>query len=398
LNNLSVQQAKGGDRDAALASITDAVDVYRGLAGARPEVFLPALATSLNNLWGRQAEGGDRDAALAAVTAVIDTLPNAATRAELRGRAAAPFLARGDTASARALIVDGIAEAAAGAGNRLGAARRALRASALALTAGDHADLPDAPPWASAPLDSSAVDHVNGWLAAASRDDEPSWLRAHEVPPVGFEATLAILHDLSPGDPGLLHIRARLDQLSATSREDLAAELERDRTAMATIAGWIETPTWTASREFLQANREALQTQETRRRLAAQPQTPGLVQHRAILDLEQHLGLATTYQIVIDPEAGAAHIDESIGTARLDLVEWIVLAAPHLQQTGAGHIATAVLALMAGDEATAQRLTAIVAGNALPLRKEAIAIHLRNLGRTASILQPALLRLIDLLT
>ncbi|MFJ9371645.1 hypothetical protein ACIRRA_45695, partial [Nocardia sp. NPDC101769] len=68
LNNLAVQQAQVGDRDAALATITEAAGHYRRLAEANPAAHLPDLAISLNNLANQQAEAGDRDAALATIT------------------------------------------------------------------------------------------------------------------------------------------------------------------------------------------------------------------------------------------------------------------------------------------------------------------------------------------
>ena len=67
LNNLSVQQSDNGDRAGALASIQEAVQLRRALAEARPEVFLPNLAMSLNNLSVRQSENGDRAGALASI-------------------------------------------------------------------------------------------------------------------------------------------------------------------------------------------------------------------------------------------------------------------------------------------------------------------------------------------
>ncbi|MEV7506423.1 hypothetical protein AB0O57_00520, partial [Streptomyces sp. NPDC091201] len=69
---LSNQQSNTGDRDAALASITEAVTHYRTLAQADPAAHLPNLAGSLNNLSNRQSDTGDRDAALASITEAVD--------------------------------------------------------------------------------------------------------------------------------------------------------------------------------------------------------------------------------------------------------------------------------------------------------------------------------------
>ena len=73
LNNLSNRQTDTGDRDAALASITEAVDIRRRLAAANPAAYLPDLARSLNNLSNQQTDTGDRDAALASITEAVDT-------------------------------------------------------------------------------------------------------------------------------------------------------------------------------------------------------------------------------------------------------------------------------------------------------------------------------------
>ena len=67
LNNLSVQQSDNGDRTGALASIQEGARHYRTLADASPDVFLPNLATSLNNLSNQQSGNGDRTGALASI-------------------------------------------------------------------------------------------------------------------------------------------------------------------------------------------------------------------------------------------------------------------------------------------------------------------------------------------
>ena len=75
LNNLSNQQAATGDRAGALASITEAVDIRRTLAEANPAAYLPDLAGSLNNLSVQQAGTGDRAAALASITEAVEHPP-----------------------------------------------------------------------------------------------------------------------------------------------------------------------------------------------------------------------------------------------------------------------------------------------------------------------------------
>jgi len=50
---LSFRQSELGQREAALASIQEAVTIRRDLATQRPDAFLPNLAGSLNNLGDR---------------------------------------------------------------------------------------------------------------------------------------------------------------------------------------------------------------------------------------------------------------------------------------------------------------------------------------------------------
>ncbi len=74
LNNLGNMQSALGQQEAALASTQEAVDLYRKLAEARPEAFLPELAMSLHNLGIRQSDLGQPEAALASAQQALDAL------------------------------------------------------------------------------------------------------------------------------------------------------------------------------------------------------------------------------------------------------------------------------------------------------------------------------------
>ena len=71
LNNQSGRLADLGRREEALAAIEEAVTIRRDLAAARPDAFLPDLATSLNNQSSCLADLGRREEALAAIEEAI---------------------------------------------------------------------------------------------------------------------------------------------------------------------------------------------------------------------------------------------------------------------------------------------------------------------------------------
>ena len=72
LNNLSIRLADLGRREEALDAIQQAVEIYRELAGARPDAFRPDLARSLNNLSNRLADLGRREDALEAIQQAVE--------------------------------------------------------------------------------------------------------------------------------------------------------------------------------------------------------------------------------------------------------------------------------------------------------------------------------------
>ena len=73
LNNQSERLADLGRREEALAAIEEAATTYRALAQARPDAFLPDLAASLNNQSASLADLGRREEALAAIEEAATT-------------------------------------------------------------------------------------------------------------------------------------------------------------------------------------------------------------------------------------------------------------------------------------------------------------------------------------
>ena len=74
LNNLATFLSNLGHREAALAAAQEAVELWRQLAAARPDAFVPNLASSLNNLANRLSDLGQREAALTAVREAVAVL------------------------------------------------------------------------------------------------------------------------------------------------------------------------------------------------------------------------------------------------------------------------------------------------------------------------------------
>jgi tetratricopeptide (TPR) repeat protein len=87
---LATVLAQLGRREEALEAVTQAVAVYRTLAEARPEAFLPDLAASLNNQSNRLSDLGRREEALEAITEAVVVYR---TLAEARPEAFLPDLA-----------------------------------------------------------------------------------------------------------------------------------------------------------------------------------------------------------------------------------------------------------------------------------------------------------------
>ena len=109
------------------------------------------------------------------------------------------------------------------------------------------------------------------------------------------------------------------------------------------------------------------------------------------------LGPDSTYTIVTDLTAGEAHIDQAIRTGNTNSSRAIAMAAPHLlERPVTGHLIIAVLALIAGDQQSAETHAQAAADNAAPLRCEAITIHLRGLGGARPEHHEAITRLIEI--
>ncbi|MCP9839009.1 tetratricopeptide repeat protein [Cyanobium sp. N.Huapi 1H5] len=219
LNNLSVRLGDTGDRVGALEAIEEALDLYRELAAASPDAFLPDLAMSLNNLANRRSDGGDRAGALQAVQEALDLYRELA--------AASPQAFRPDLA----MSLNNFSNRLSDGGDRVGA----LRAVEEALE--HYWDLAAAAPDAFRPDLAMSLNNLS--LRLADNGDRAGALRAIEeavtirrelvaVAPDAFRPALArCLNNLSlrRGDTG--------DQSGALKAIEEAVDLYRELTAAA---------------------------------------------------------------------------------------------------------------------------------------------------------------------
>ena len=90
LNNLGNRLSALGRREEALQAANEATDIYRRLASARPDAFLPDLAGSLNNLGAMLSELGRREEALQAANEATEIYKRLASA---RPDAFLPYLA-----------------------------------------------------------------------------------------------------------------------------------------------------------------------------------------------------------------------------------------------------------------------------------------------------------------
>jgi len=227
---------------------------------------------------------------------------------------------------------------------------------------------------------------VNTWAAADGWNDRESLL-SHSAAALFEEARraeLAVLATLYPDDPAPRELAAILDEITTDS---LATTLTRHRDAAAfeqLFTGWLATPTWTASRDYLATHPDLVTDPRTRAILEANAtDNPEIAQHLGILNLITHRSLTDVYDIVLDPAVAA---DEALAAATAGDIEtltnlWII--ALRLSRTPfIGAFLASIHALLATqpDQATALALTA--AKQATELQRGAAIARLRRLSRT----------------
>ena len=207
-NNLSIRLSDVGDRVGALVAAREAVELYRGLAEASPQAYIPNLAASLNNLAAFLSAVGERNEALEAA------------REAVRLRRALVEASPATYTSDLAMSLTNLAIRLSEVGERNGALGAAREAVEL------YRGLAEASPQAYTPNLTTSLNNLADILAADGRSEE-----AQAVFVEGIER-------FSPG------VRARLLVARATWRDDggeagdvVAAAREADSTDAPVLLG-----------------------------------------------------------------------------------------------------------------------------------------------------------------
>ena len=383
LNNLSNQQSATGDRAAALAAITEAVDHYRALAQANPAAFLPNLATSLNNLSDRLSEAGKTGVLAPTWGTAIAPMTCQAARAELRAAWSARLASDGLLEEAREELRRAAREADAASENEpiivLERARHAIRS--LAQTLGPAHD--GLPVWAIAALPDrhvqlvDAVAHAADWPALhAALAQHADALSAPEL-----RVTLRALADLFPGNTAPRQLQDLLDEVEAHGLDTFIDAQQTNYERRVLLTAWIATPTWSESLEYFRQHQAELTTDEIWDLLAESDDHTAL-QHLAILDLAHATSAGDAYAIVADTAMAEDAAFAAIEEGDLARLTTIAIAAPALQNrpTTWGLI-DAILHLAQDDRESAYAaLHAVTDQGSLMLRR-AHSVRLRALQR-----------------
>jgi hypothetical protein len=211
LDQVSIRLSQAGDRQGALASITEAVRIRRALAEASPAAYLPNLAGSLNNLVRllNSPLATNEDPWREVIADFSDPL----SRAELRAGYAQTLFSNGKHGAAIEQLAVAATEADSGDAASLGRARRAIRQAADALGTDD----PQLPRWATGPLPDDHIQLMNLWAAQRDWPAVDAFLAeyAEALRHDDFRASLSVAADLFPDSPSLTSLASLINDLDS---------------------------------------------------------------------------------------------------------------------------------------------------------------------------------------
>jgi Trypsin-like peptidase domain/Tetratricopeptide repeat len=332
LNNLSVRLGEAGRSGEALDASQEAVKHRRALAEAMPERFLPDLAMSLNNLSVRLGEAGRSGEALDAIQEVVAEYFQSRRVGVLILCRARHFDRRGELAAAiadaRAAVeqLDPIADPVARADARSFLRRVKSENSAEFDQAWSQTSVEEQPLWLRLAYDATTGQRLVEWVQTQSWTASEELLSEHASTLLTdqADATLEHLIDQNPGNTTLLDHLNILRTARSRGIETTYAELNtrlRHQALLQQLDAWIATPTWDASRAFLEQAATDLLQNETEVLLTSlveqHPDGDVLLAHLGLLNLCRLVGLDTAYDELQADAMPVGDPHERLARARL---------------------------------------------------------------------------------
>ena len=277
-NILSIRLSDVGERNAALEAAREAVELYRGLAEASPQAYMPDLAMSLNNLANRLSAVGERNEALEAareavrlrralaeaspqaytpdLAASLNNLANILSEVGEQDRALETFVEGFDGFSpavrARLLVARATWRDDGGeAGDVVAAAREAdstddpallgqvRRMIARAITDVGITDT-GLPRWATVDAE-SATSRIEGWLECSDLAQRVAFLEAQWSSPSASEKeTLAALAELYVDLPPVAALATLVERIANDGIQAVATDLRTHHRARLLARDWYE--------------------------------------------------------------------------------------------------------------------------------------------------------------
>jgi hypothetical protein len=142
--------------------------------------------------------------------------------------------------------------------------------------------------------------------------------------------TALFLHpDIEP----LHHLRDILTEITERGLDTVLTELRTSQQQADLINGWLNTPTWTASRDYLREHPTLATDPGTAAFLQELPDDPVIDQHLAILHLAQAMPLDDVYDAVTDPTMGIDAAMAAVETGDAPRIIGLLHAVPSLTTT-----------------------------------------------------------------
>ncbi|WP_055615008.1 hypothetical protein [Streptomyces phaeochromogenes] len=252
-----------------------------------------------------------------------------------------------------------------------------------------HAD-PRLPDWAVHPLPEDSLELLAEWSQATDWPAAEGFLRTHanRLQQPGLRHDLDLAAALFPGDEAIDSLAAVLAEADSQGFDTVLDYGRRNHNARVLLQAWIDTSTWTGSRDFLDEHNSALRQPEIET-LLADSHDPIARQHAAILELTAELPHDQVYEIVTNLDTATEHAFHAIDQADITFLRRILDAHTNPMTNAPGALFATVISLANNHTAEAGQLAKLIAQHATHVQRRAYAIHLRTLAQHNSELAPA---------